>query len=317
MKSITSNVLRRFDLLFIAAAFIVLGYLVSFQRTTDFIIFCIFVVSYDLLYGYMGRLSFGHMLYLGIGAYGTALFCDHISGNPILALSAGILFSSLIGAILGPIIIRTTGACFALINLAFNQVGYFLVLIGFSAYTGGEDGMAAFFKNIGPINFSNKLTVYVFCLVTLLLVVFLVRKLTNSPFGILLLTIKENETRSQFLGYNTVAYKWIAFVISTGIAGLAGGLSILNYTYVTPSFIDPTRNVEVIFASLIGGAGSVYGALAGGITYMMISNYLPNYIQRWEMFLGIMLLILVFWFRAGVWGYLTSFAAKRGKEMGS
>ncbi len=317
MKSVNTTRLKKFDLLFIAIVFVMLGYLVTFQRTTDFIIFCIFVVSYDLIYGYMGRLSFGHMLYLGAGAYATALFCDHVSSNPLLALLAGVICASLLGAVLGPIVTRTTGACFALINLAFNQVGYFLVLIGFSSYTGGEDGMSAFFGNLGPLNFNNKMTVYVFCLAMMLLVVYFVRRLTSSPFGILLLTIKENESRSQFLGYNTVIYKLIAFVISTGIAGLAGGLSILNYTYVTPSFIDPTRNVEVIFASLIGGAGNLYGALAGGITYMMISNYLPNYIQRWEMFLGIMLLILVFWFRAGVWGYLTKFVGKPGKEMGS
>ena len=312
-----SNRLKKFDLIFIAVAFVILGYLVSFQRTTDFIIFCIFVLSYDLLYGYMGRLSFGHMLFLGAGAYGTALFCDHVSGNPILALLAGVALSAVIGGVLGPIITRTTGACFALINLAFNQVGYFLVLIGFSSYTGGEDGMAAFFTNLGPINFSNKMTVYVFCLICLLLVVYLMCRFTGSPFGLLLLTIKENETRSQFLGYNTVFYKWVAFVLSTAIAGLAGGLSILNYTYVTPSFIDPSRNVEVIFASLIGGAGSLYGALVGGITYMLISNYLPSYIQRWEMFLGFMLLILVFWFRAGVWGYLSGLARKHGEETGS
>ncbi len=317
MKSNTLNTLRKFDLIIITAAFLLLGYLVTFQRTTDFIIFCIFVVSYDLLYGYMGRLSFGHMLYLGVGAYATALCCAHISSNPFVALPAGMLFGAAVGALLGPIIIRTTGACFALINLAFNQVGYFLVLIGLSKYTGGEDGMAAFFSNVGFINFNNKMVVFIFCLLGLLVVVYFMRRLTTSPFGMLLLTIKENETRSQFLGYDTVRYKWVTFVISTSIAGLAGGLSILNYTYVTPSFIDPTRNVEVIFASLIGGAGSVYGALVGGVIYMVISNYLPNYIQRWEMFLGIMLLILVFWFRAGVWGYLTSFTHKSGEEMSS
>jgi branched-chain amino acid transport system permease protein len=317
MRSNTFNTLRKFDIIIVAAAFLLLGYLVSFQRTTDFIIFCIFVVSYDLLYGYMGRLSFGHMLYLGAGAYATALFCAHVSGNPLLALLAGIIFASSIGALLGPIIIRTTGACFALINLAFNQVGYFLALIGFSTYTGGEDGMSAFFTDLGFITFNDKFVVYLFCLFCLLVVVYFMRRLTQSPFGMLLLSIKENETRAQFLGYNTVIYKWVAFVISTAIAGLAGGLSTLNYTYVTPSFIDPTRNVEVIFASLIGGAGSVYGALVGGVTYMMISNYLPNYVQRWEMFLGIMLLILVFWFRAGVWGYLISLTDKQGKETSS
>lgn len=318
MRSNTLNTLRKFDLIIIATAFLLLGYLVTFQRTTDFMIFCLFVVSYDLLYGYMGRLSFGHMLYLGAGAYATALFCSHSSTtNPLLALLAGIAFAAIIGALLGPIIIRTTGACFALINLAFNQVGYFLVLIGFSTYTGGEDGMAVSFSNLGFINFSDKIVVYFFCLSCLLLVVYFMRRLTTSPFGMLLLGIKENETRSRFLGYNTVIYKWVAFVFSTGIAGLAGGLSILNYTYVTPSFIDPTRNVEVIFASLIGGAGSVYGALMGGVTYMMVSNYLPNYIQRWEMFLGIMLLVLVFWFREGVWGYLIRVTHKQGEETSS
>ncbi len=302
--------LRRFDLPILAVGFVVLGYLLTIQRTTDFIIFCIFVLAYDLLYGYMGRLSFGHMLYLGTGAYAAALSAEHLSGNPFLAIFVAILAGAAIGAALGPIIVRTTGACFALINLAFNQMGYFLALIAFARWTGGEDGMSAFFDKVGPIDFSKRGVVFVFSLLCLLAVVFLMKRLTNSPFGILLRTIKENETRSRFLGYNTFLYKLIAFVISTTIASFAGALSILNYTYVTPSFIDTSRNVEVIFASLIGGAGSIYGALVGGIAYMTISNYLPNYIQRWEMFLGVVLLILVFWFREGIWGYVSRFAGE-------
>ena len=126
----------------------------------------------------------------------------------------------------------------------------------------------------------------------LLLVVFLVRRLTNSLFGILLRGIKENETRVKFLGYDTFAIKMAAFILSTTLSAFAGALFIINYSYVTTSFIDPLRSVEVIFACLIGGAGSVYGALAGGVGYKLISNYLPNYIQRWEMFLGV---VLSFW----------------------
>lgn len=306
--------LRKFDLLIITAAFLLLLPILSLQRTTDFIIFCIFVLAYDLLYGYMGRLSFGHMLYLGVGAYAAALSAEHLTGNPFVVMVVTLACGALAGVILGPIIMRTTGACFALINLAFNQMGYFLVLIGFSQYTGGEDGMAAYFNKIGPVDFGNHTVVFIFSLVCLLASVLLVRRLSSSTFGILLRTIKENETRAQFLGYNTFRYKWMAFIISSSLAALAGFLNILNYTYVTPSFIDPTRNVEVIFAGLIGGAGSVYGSVVGGVAYMVVSNYLPKYIQRWEMFLGFALLLLVFRFRAGIWGYITALMYKPARE---
>ena len=131
------------------------------------------------------------------------------------------------------------------------------------------------------------------------------KRFIASPYGVLIKSIKENETRVQFLGYNTFYFKWVTFIISTAIAAFAGALSILNYGYVTPSFIDPGRAVEVIFATLIGGAGSLYGSIIGGVLYMVVSNYLASYISRWEMFLGFALLIVVFRFRSGVWGYLS------------
>lgn len=297
--------LKRIDVLLMAAGFLVLLPVLKIQRTTDFIIFCIFVLSYDLLYGFMGRLSFGHMLFLGSGAYTIALFTEHGSTNPFLALAFAVAATAAVGFILGPIIVRTTGAAFALINLAFNQIGYFLVLIAFSKYTGGEDGMSTSFQKIGFFDLLNRKVVFGFSLVVLLLVFFLLKRLTSSPFGILLRMIKENETRARFLGYDTFRYKWIAFVISAAVAGLAGALSIMNYGYVTPSFMDPNRNVEVIFAVLIGGAGTLYGAVIGGVAFMAISNYLATYISRWEMFLGIGLLVLVFRFRAGIWGAIS------------
>lgn len=306
MKRSTIRTLEKFNLPIVAAGFLLLAPVLTVQRTTDFIIFCIFVLAYDLLYGYMGRLSFGHMLYLGVGAYAAALCAEHISANPFVAILTALLSGAAVGLLLGPIIVRTTGACFALINLAFNQVGFFLALIALAEWTGGEDGMAAFFDTVWMLNFDNRYVVFGFSLFCLLLVVFLMRRLTGSPFGILLRMIKENETRAQFLGYNTYKYKLLAFVISTTVAAFAGALTILNYTYVTPSFIDTTRNVEVIFASLIGGAGSVFGALLGGMSYMAIANYLPNYIQRWEMFLGIALLLLVFRFQTGIWGFVVA-----------
>lgn len=300
-----TNLRKNFlDLIIIAAGFFAVLPIFGINRTTDFIIFCIFVLGFNLLYGYMGRLSFGHMLYLGVGAYTITLFAEHVSKNPFLALFASIIAGALIGVIIGPIIVRTTGACFALINLAFNQVGYFLALVAFSRWTGGEDGMSAYFNKLAYFDFGKKPVIFGFCLFSLLLTFFILKRLLSSPYGILIRSIKENETRVKFLGFNTVKYKWIAFIISTTISSFAGALSILNYGYVTPSFIDPTRAVEVIFATLIGGAGSLYGSILGGVLYMAISNYLASYLSRWEMFLGFALLIIVFRFRKGVWGYI-------------
>ncbi len=315
MKHFNLSRLRLFDLPIIAVLFVILGGLLTIQRTTDFIIFCIFVLAYDLLYGYMGRLSFGHMLYLGVGAYAATLSATHLSGNPFLALFLAIVCGAGVGLVLGPIIVRTTGACFALINLAFNQVGFFLALMAMSDWTGGEDGLSAFFDPVYGIDFTGRTAIFVFSLVCLLAVTYFMKRLVGSPFGLLLRAIKENEVRVQFLGYNTFRIKLTAFILSTSVAAFAGGLTILNYSFVTPSFIDPGRNVEVIFACLIGGAASIYGALTGGVVFMIIANYLPNYIQRWEMFLGAILLLLVFRFRAGLWRYVSGLFVRRfGKE---
>jgi branched-chain amino acid transport system permease protein len=296
--------LRRLDLPITGAVFLLLAAALSPQRVTDFAIFCMFVLSYDLLYGHLGRLSFGHMLYFGTGAYAAALAAAPSGGNPLVAAAAAAAAGTATGLLLGPVAVRASGASFALINMAFNQVGHFLALIALASWTGGEDGLSVSFRRIGPFDPGDKRALFAFTLAALLLTLGLMRLLTGAPFGILLRSIKQNETRVRFLGYDVFAAKLQAFVASTTLAAFAGGLATVNYTYVTPSFIDPGRNVEVVFAALIGGAGSVYGAVCGGLAYMLISNFLPNHIQRWEMFLGLALLLLVFRFRSGIWGFL-------------
>jgi branched-chain amino acid transport system permease protein len=115
----------------------------------------------------------------------------------------------------------------------------------------------------------------------------------------------------KFLGYNTFFYKWVTFVLAGSIAGLAGALTALNYNYVNPNVMDVHSNVGVVFACLIGGAESLYGVLVGSVVYMLISNFLPIYIQRWEMFLGVTMLLIVFRFRKGIWGYIVEYFEKR------
>lgn len=305
------------EILIVGIGFLVLIPLISLHRVTDFMIFCIFALSFDLLYGYMGRLSFGHLLYLGTGAYVFGLFLKHVHNNALLAILLGMLAAGVLGMLLGLIMVRTTGACFSLMALAFNQIGFFLVLSPLKGITDGENGFGAHARSIGFLNFNSKITLFILTLLLLLLVVYFLKRLTSSPYGILVRSIKEDENRVRFLGYNTYFYKWLTFVSASLVAGLAGTLTALNYRFVNPNVMDVHQNVGVVFACLIGGAGNLYGAIIGGVAYMMISNFLAIYIQRWEMFLGMALLIIVFKFRKGIWGNIQNLGEyfQRTKEV--
>lgn len=292
----------------IAVALLAITPLLAIRRATEFMIFCIFVMSFDLLYGYMGRLSFGQMLYLGTGVYVSTLFSLHISPNPILSMLAGIAGGAIVAAIVGLIVARLSDAPFALTNLAFNQVGFFLIGSAFQTVTHGEDGISSGVEPWGFLDFANEYVAFGFVLICLLITFYVLKTLTSSPYGITIRSIKENEVRVKFLGYNIFFYKWLTFVISGSFAALAGTLYTLYIGFVSPVFIHPLSNVEVIFATLIGGAGNLYGALAGGIFFMVLRDSLSTHIPQWEWILGILLLIVVFYLRGGITGFVRPLA---------
>lgn len=302
------------EVAFIAAGLLLLSLVIKVHWMTNFMIFFILVLSFDLLYGFMGHLSFGHMLYFGAGAYGTALWLVYGSKSPLIALAVGMLVAALLAAGLGRIVMRTHGAPFALINMAFNEIGHFMIQSPLSGVTQGEDGLSCSADNIfGIINLYKDGWAFGFAVVMLLAVFALLRVLTASPYGILVRSIKENEQRVKFLGYNTLRYKWVTFVIASTVAALSGGMFTLVQGFISPRVISPFGNVDVIFAVLIGGAGNLYGALIGGTVFMLIKNFLPVLIPelatmlnmklpQWEMWLGIVLLVIVFSVRKGIVG---------------
>lgn len=291
------------DMAIIAGAFLLMTLVLPAYWLTDFIIFCILVLSFDLLYGYMGHLSFGHMLYFGAGGYGASLALLHLSPNPFLAIVVGVVGGAALAAVVGFVVVRTKDAAFALVNLAFNQIGFWVVLSGLQDFTHGEDGLPSEVEVIGFLDFYNTPVAFGFMLVCLLLVFWLLKLLVSSPFGIMVKSIKENEDRVKFLGYNTVHYKWLTFVISGALAAFAGVLYALVKGFVAPGDLNPLENTRIIFAVLIGGAGNLYGAIVGVVAFELLTNLLATTIARWEMVLGVMLLILVFWFRKGITGY--------------
>lgn len=298
----------------LTAFFLVLMSIIAVYRISDFMIFCIFALSFDLLYGYLGQLSFGHVLYLGAGVYVSVLFSIYIDGNPLLSLLAGTLGGAIIAALVGLIVVKLGGASFALVNLAFSQIGYFLVSSTFHQITHGTDGISSRVERWGFLNFSNEYFTFCFILISLLLVFYFLRKLTSSPFGVLIRSIKENETRVTFLGYNTFLYKWITFLTAGTIASFAGGIYTLYVQYVSPTALNPLNNIDPILAVLIGGAGNLYGAIVGGLLFMMMKDWISAHLVIWQWVLGIVLLVITFWFKRGFTGVFRNIRVYQHKK---
>ena len=304
------------EMIVLALAFGLLSILMSSYWVVDFMIFCIFVLAFDLLYGYMGHLTFGIMLYYGTGAYTTALWLSLVNQNAALAIGMAMLVTALLAALLGAIAIKTKHASFALINMAFNEIGFFFVRSFLKDVTHGDDGLSCTADPLfGLIDFYNTTHIFLLLLIVLMAVYYGLKRLTGSPYGIAIRCIKEDEERVRFLGYNTAFYKWLTFVIASVLAGLAGCLFALSQGFVSPEVMSPFGNVDVIFSALIGGAGYLYGGLAGALVFMLIKNYLPVWtsdigtalpfeIPQWEMWLGIVLLLIVFAWPKGIVGLI-------------
>lgn len=305
------------EIIVIAAVMILLMFILGQHKITDFMIFIIAVLSYNIIYGYMGYLSFGHYLYFGTGVYMSALFMKLVNPNPLLGIIAGIIAGAILAFLIGLLVMRTKGAVFALVNMGFNYVGFFLVAYAFTSITGGDDGMASYAGPIGKIFLYRQPIMFIFTLFSLLLLFYLLRRLTNSSFGIMIQSIKHDEVRVKFFGYNTYYYKIVTFVLASSIAAFAGALTTINYGYIGPDYMDPLRNIYLIFANLIGGAGNLIGSLIGGMIYMLISDFLPSYVSRWELIFGIILVLASFYLRDGIIGYIQRLVNwKRSKTSG-
>lgn len=280
----------------------------------EIVIFAIYVMSFDLLYGYLKMVSFGHPLYLGTGAYATALYISYVDPNPALGLLVGIGSGVLIGALLGPLLVKLRGDYFALVNLAFCAAGYFLIYQPLKDITGGMDGIWYMTKMATTpiLNLRSTFDLFIFSLLVLLLILRVRVHIATSSFGVAMKAIKDNEVRIRFLGYRIENIKYIAFIFSTTLAALAGSLYAVYFGFISPSIMEPIRAGEVIFASLLGGAGSFYGPIVGSAIYIGLKDVISRYVIRWEALVGIAILVIMFRFPSGVWGYIEAYLRRAG-----
>ena len=274
--------------------------------------FAIFACAFNLLLGFTGLLSFGHAAYLGAAAYATGWLVKSAGFSPELGVLAGTLLAAAIGLVVGAIAIRRQGIYFAMITLAMAQMVYFVWLQ--APFTGGEDGLQGVprGKLFGLLDLANDKVLYFVVLAVFVAVFLFIVRVVHSPYGQVLKAIRENEARAISLGYEVDRYKLLAFVLSTGLAGLAGSLKTLVLGFATLSDAHWSLSGEVVLMTLLGGMGTFAGPVLGAFTIIGLQNFLADRVGSWvTVIIGVIFVVCVVAFRRGFVGELLAWQKRR------
>jgi branched-chain amino acid transport system permease protein len=272
----------------------------------------LFACAFNLLLGYAGLLSFGHAAYFGMGAYVTAWTAKHLGLSAELAILLGGVTGASLGLVLGWLAIRRQGIYFAMITLALAQLVFFFCVQ--APFTGGEDGIQQVPRPalFGVFSLQNDIAMYCVIAVLFLAGFLLVNRIVNSPFGWVLKSIRDNEPRATSLGYRTDDYKLIAFVLSAGLAGLAGGMKALVFGIATLTDVGSPTSAEVVLMALLGGLGTVFGPVVGAALIIGLQFFLAPFGAWVTVTQGAIFIVCVLLFRRGIIGEL---AAAIGKPL--
>jgi branched-chain amino acid transport system permease protein len=273
---------------------------------TEVFIWSLFAVAFNLLMGYTGLISFGQAAYLGIGGYTTGLLLKKIAGFPFaLGFIAAPLASALAALIIGYFCIRLSHIYFAMLTLAFSQIVYFTAFKWYD-FTGGDNGLIGV-----PVpdwvqdpTFTNY---YRFVLAVCVVGIFMLWRVVNSPFGKTLTAIRENPERAGFIGINVKRYELYAFMIAGAFSGLAGALITLNERSVYPDLAFWTRSTQVLLMSILGGVYTFSGPIIGAFVLLfMDADITQNYPDIWQLFLGAVLVLILYGLPGGIMGFIQS-----------
>lgn len=273
------------------------------RMVTEIVIVTLFAMTWKMMLNEAGLFSFGHAVYFGVGAYASVLGWLHIKG---LSLMSGILLGGLVaglaGLILSAFLVRMSGTYYALLTLAFNQLIWAIVW-KWRALTGGDDGLGKFPKpDLLGISMRDPTNFYYFSVVLVGICLFLCWYFSKTPLGNVVKSIKSNEERTKFIGFNVNVSKLVFLTILGFLAGISGALYAQFQEFIGASSIDLVMSTHVIFMAFIGGIGYFWGPLLGSGIYVYLSEYLSHYTDRWELIFGIVVVILVLVAPQGILG---------------
>ena len=281
---------------------------------TEIWIFAIFGLGLNLLLGYTGLLSFGQSTFFGSAAYVAGWLLKHYAINAFFALAIGVAVGAVSAALVGYLCVQRSGLYFIMLTFALNQLFYFIAY-QWTSVTGGEDGMPGIPRPafLG-IDFTDPLNYYAFIALLFLASLWVMKRIVESPLGKILQAIRENEVRAEAVGYSVPRFKLLAFVIGGAFSGLAGVLYAMLFGIVPLEAIGFVFSGNVVFATLIGGSGSLYGPIIGSIVFIWLSESVSVIWARWPLLLGVAFVIVVLFFRGGVveaWSRFWSWQSSR------
>ena len=277
---------------------------------TRAMIFAIAALSLDLILGVGGLVSFGHAAFLTIGAYVTGIMITEGRGDALIVLPLILVACGVFAAVTGAISLRTRGVAFIMITLAFGQMIYFLTQ-ALSAY-GGDDGMTLYERSrfAGLDLFGNRTSFFYVVLVVLIGCYALIRTIVASRFGRVLRAARENPTRVSVTGFDVTRIRLVAYVVSGMVAGLSGFLLANQTEFVSPAFASWQRSGELIFMVVLGGVGSLHGAIIGAIAFLVAEDVLSGLTEHWKAIFGPMIVLFVLFTRGGIAGLIGKLGGK-------
>jgi branched-chain amino acid transport system permease protein len=287
------------------------GYLVSLGARI--MIFATAAVGLDLLLGYGGLISFGHAAFIGLGAYAVGILAAHGISDTLIALPAALIVSALYALLTGIVCLRTKGVYFIMITLAFGQMVYFTA--SSLAPYGGDDGLTIAARNtlLGFPFVMNDRALYFVVFICLLGSYVFCRALVASRFGRVLRGAKENPVRMATIGFDVYRFQLAAFVIAGALAGLSGFLLANATEFVSPAYMSWQRSGELIVMVLLGGLGTLNGAIIGTAAYLLTEEWLSGYTENWKVIFGPVLVLIVLFARGGLIGLATAAMRRLGR----
>jgi len=278
---------------------------------TEIMIFAVFAMSLDLLIGYTGLLSFGHAAFFGIGAYTVMIANIQFGVSPWIGIPLGMILASVAAFVTGYFCLKATGLAFLMLTMAFSQLA-FSVAVKWRAVTGGTDGLVGLQKpSIFGWSLSNPTAMFYLALVVLVVSYFILRRLVNSPFGHVLIGIRENESRMRAIGFPVRLYKLAIFVIGGAFAGLAGGIYAIFNGYISPDAFSWTASGDPIIMIVLGGIGTLVGPVIGAAILLLLKQIVSGYTEYWLFIIGVTFVICVSFFPKGIVGRIVNLGGGR------
>lgn len=274
----------------------------------NILIYGLYAVGFNLLFGYLGLLSFGHAAFFGAGAYACGIVIARFGGPWFLAIPVGVLVAAAIAVVMGFLAIRTRGIYFAMVTLALSQCVYYLFYQA-TDWTGGENGLRG--VNLRTVdlpgislNILDPTIKYYFVLAFVVLALWVISRILASPFGAVIEAIREREARARACGYDVARTKLITFVISGALCGLAGALSAIHLSIVPIESLHYQMSGIAVMMALLGGMGTFFGPFIGAAAFLLIQDLTSLWTEHWQLIAGAVFIVFVLFFPRGIWGSL-------------